>query len=72
MSLSTIMSEAGLSGYAIAGLIAFTLVFATILIRLWLQGRTGTLDADSGLPLDDGRPAASPEEPTASRDKERT
>lgn len=72
MSLSTIMSAAGLSGYAIAGLVVFTLVFASILIRLWLQGKKGELDDMDRLPLDDGRPAAAPQPSTASSDKERS
>jgi hypothetical protein len=57
--LSAIMSHAGLSAWAIAGLIVFSLVFFSILLRLWLQGRRGELKGRERLPLEDGRLAGS-------------
>lgn len=58
MSLSTIMSHAGLSGYAIVGMIFFLLVFTSLMIRLWLQSRAGGLEEVGRLPLEEARPAA--------------
>ena len=57
MSLTTIMSHTGLAGYAIAGMVVFMAVFASILLRLWLQSRNGRLEEAGRMPLDDGRPA---------------
>lgn len=57
MSLTTIMSHTGLAGYAIAGMVVFMAVFASILLRLWLQSRNGHLEEAGRMPLDDGRPA---------------
>jgi hypothetical protein len=58
MSLSTIMGHAGLSGYAIAAMLVFLAVFASILVRLWLQSRAGGLEEAGRMPLEDGQPVA--------------
>lgn len=55
MRLSTIMSHAGLSGYAIVAMVLFIAVFLTVGIRLWMQHRRGDLNGKSAMPLDDGR-----------------
>jgi len=67
MGLSTIMGLAGLSGYAIAGMLLFLAVFASLMVRLWLQARKGGLEEVGRLPLEEGRPvdAAAPPVPRA-------
>jgi hypothetical protein len=60
MSLTTIMSHAGLSGYAIAGMLIFLAVFISLMVRLWLQARKGGLEEVGRLPLEEGRPVAAP------------
>jgi hypothetical protein len=54
MSLSTIMSHAGLSGYAIAGMVIFLAVFLGLSIRYWLMYTRGEMKGKSAMPLDDG------------------
>ncbi|MFA7330042.1 MAG: hypothetical protein WC326_03105 [Candidatus Delongbacteria bacterium] len=78
MSLSTIMSHAGYSGYAIIGMIFFLLVFASLMIRLWLQSRAGGLEEVGRLPLEEARPEAAsgtipaqPAQPAAGKLEER-
>jgi hypothetical protein len=79
MSLTTIMSHAGLSGYAIIGMILFLLVFVSLMIRLWLQSRAGGLEEVGRLPLEEalpvgagpGGPSAHPAEAPAGNPEER-
>ena len=61
MSLSDIMSRAGLEHWATAALILFVAAFAGIVVYLVLRGRKAWEHA-RGLPLDDGRPLPDTEE----------
>lgn len=54
MSLTDLMSNSGLSGYAEAALVLFLLAFLVIAVRIFLPGRRAEMDAASRLPLDDG------------------
>jgi cbb3-type cytochrome oxidase subunit 3 len=56
--LSDVVGRSGLAGYAIAALIVFMLVFATIVARTFWPGRKAELDRQSRLPLEDEGPAA--------------
>ncbi len=71
MSLSTIMGNAGLSGYAIVAMILFLAVFASLMVRLWRQSRTGRLEEAGAMPLDDGRPAQGADASAAHREETR-
>jgi hypothetical protein len=71
LSLSTIMGNAGLSGYAIVAMILFLAVFTSLMIRLWRQSRTGRLEEAGAMPLDDGRPAQGAEPSAAHREETR-
>ncbi len=53
MSLSDVMSHAGLAFYAEVGLILFGLAFAAILVRTFWPGRRREMDEAARLPLDD-------------------
>lgn len=55
MSLSDIMSSAGLALYAEVALVLFLLVFIVVVVRLLLPSRRRELDEASRLPLDDDR-----------------
>ncbi|MDP2359571.1 MAG: cbb3-type cytochrome c oxidase subunit 3 [bacterium] len=69
MGLSAIMGHAGLSGYAIVAMLLFIAVFASLMVRLWRQGRSGRLEEAGRLPLDDGR-LATLVDPSTRRRKE--
>lgn len=56
MSLSDIMGHAGLSGYAVAGLILFLIAFAAVAVRTFWPGRRHEMDDAARLPLDDDLP----------------
>lgn len=56
MSLSDIMGNAGLAGYAEVALVVFLLVFIAVVVRLLQPSRRQDLDEASRLPLDDERP----------------
>ena len=53
MSLSDIMSNAGLAFYAEVALVLFLLVFIVVVARLLLPSRRRELDEASRLPFDD-------------------
>jgi cbb3-type cytochrome oxidase subunit 3 len=53
MSLTDVMSHAGLSHYAVAALVLFLLAFAAILWRTFAPGRRAEMDHDRLLPFDD-------------------
>jgi cbb3-type cytochrome oxidase subunit 3 len=53
MSLTDIMSGAGLSGYAVTAMILFIAAFLAVAVRIWWPGRRHEMDAASRLPLDD-------------------
>ena len=55
MTLTDVMSGAGLSGYAEAGLVLFFLAFAVLVFRTFAPGRRREMDRAARLPLDDGR-----------------
>jgi hypothetical protein len=58
MRLSDIMSEAGLSGFAMVGQIMFVIAFSLIVFRLVKQHRRGELDGQENMPLEDGQSAS--------------
>ena len=60
MSLTDIMSGAGLSWYAEVGLVLFFAVFVGITWRTFMPSRKRTLDRLAQLPLDDGTPSSPP------------
>ena len=60
MSLSDIMSSAGLAFYAEVALVLFLLVFVVVLVRLLLPSHRLQLDEASRLPLDDDQPTTRP------------
>ena len=66
MSLTEIMSNAGLSRYAEAGLLLFFLAFLLILWRIFRPGQRRSLEQQAMLPLDDD-PSAPPREPRPPR-----
>ena len=53
MSLTDIMSNAGLAGYAVAAMVLFIMAFLVVVVRIWWPGRRREMDAASRLPLDD-------------------
>lgn len=57
MRLSDIMSHAGLSGYAIVGLILFMLAFLTIAWNVFRGSRRAEFERARLLPLEDERNA---------------
>jgi hypothetical protein len=59
MRLSDIMGQADLSGYAIIGLILFTLAFLLLALRLYRQHKSGELMDRDRMPLEDGELAPS-------------
>lgn len=54
MSLSAIMGQAGLAGWAVAAMALFLAVFIALLLRLWHSSRRGGLEGAARLPLEDG------------------
>ncbi len=58
MSLTDIMSAAGLSGWTEAALLICFATFVAILIYLFVVRRNRPYDHEAGLPLDDGIPEA--------------
>lgn len=56
MSLSDIMSNAGLAFYAEVALVLFLLVFVAVVVRLLLPSRRRELDETSRLPLHEEEP----------------
>jgi len=61
VSLSDIMSQAGLSGWAEVALIVFFAAFVGIVLYLFLR-RRATWEHTRRLPLDDGEPAGDRED----------
>ncbi|HEX6942869.1 MAG TPA: cbb3-type cytochrome c oxidase subunit 3 [Gemmatimonadaceae bacterium] len=57
MSLTEIMSNAGLSRYAEVALLLFVFAFAVILLRIFRPGQRNRLEQQARLPLDDDAPA---------------
>ncbi len=53
MSLTEIMSGAGLSRYAEVGLVLFFIAFVIILWRIYLPSRKAKWERDARLPLND-------------------
>ena len=53
MSLTEIMSAAGLSGYAEVGLVLFLIAFLIIVWRIFLPSKKRSWDRDARLPFDD-------------------
>ena len=53
MSLTDIMSSAGLAFYAEVALVLFLVVFLVVVVRLFLPSRRREMDEASRLPLDD-------------------
>lgn len=61
MSLTEIMSAAGLSGYAEVALVLFFLAFLIIVWRIFMPSRKREFDRAASLPLDeDHRPSRRP------------
>jgi len=58
MSLSDIMSAAGLSSWTEAALVICFATFVAILIHLFVVRKNRPYDHEAGLPLDDGMPGA--------------
>ncbi len=58
MSLADVMGHAGLSAYAVAGLVLFLAAFVAIVVRTFWPGRGRELDHAARLPLDDDHPDA--------------
>jgi cbb3-type cytochrome oxidase subunit 3 len=54
MTLTDVMSGAGLAGYAVAAMILFMLVFVGVVVWTFWPGRRREMEAASRLPLDDG------------------
>jgi hypothetical protein len=57
MKLSDVVAHAGLSLYAELALVLFLIVFAAVLIRLYLPGQSAELEAQRMLPLEPETPA---------------
>jgi cbb3-type cytochrome oxidase subunit 3 len=55
MSLTDLMSGAGLSRYAEFALVLFILAFVVIVLRIFAPGRRQEMDRAAQLPLDDGQ-----------------
>ena len=55
MTLTDLMSGAGLSAYAEVALVLFLLAFAVIVFRIFAPGRRQEMDRAARLPLDDGQ-----------------
>lgn len=53
MSLTELMSNAGLSRYAEVALVLFLFAFLLILVRLFRPSQRDTLERQARLPLDD-------------------
>ena len=53
MSLSDLMSHAGLAGFAEVAMALFMAAFVVIAVRLFWPGRRRELDSASRLPLED-------------------
>jgi cbb3-type cytochrome oxidase subunit 3 len=53
MSLTDLMSGAGLSRYAEVALVLFLVAFVAAAVRLWTPGQRKALDEAARLPLED-------------------
>lgn len=56
MSLTEIMSQAGLHAYAEAALVIFLVVFAAVVVRVFVARRASHYEHLRRLPLDDDQP----------------
>lgn len=56
MSLTDLMSGAGLAGYAEVALVLFVLAFALIVLLVFAPGRRREMDRAAQLPLEDAQP----------------
>jgi hypothetical protein len=65
MSLTDLMSGAGLASYAQVALVLFLAAFLANAVRLWAPGRRAELDAAGRLPLDDPNDRLLPAPPRA-------
>jgi cbb3-type cytochrome oxidase subunit 3 len=63
MSLTEIMSNAGLSRYAEIALLLFFFAFIVIVWRIFRPSRKKWLEQQSRLPLDDDKPTNPPSHP---------
>lgn len=54
MTLTDVMSNSGLAGYAVVAMILFMAVFVAIVLRIFAPWRKREMDEASRLPLDDG------------------
>ncbi len=54
MTLTDVMSNSGLAGYAVVAMILFMTVFVAIVLRIFAPWRKREMDEASRLPLDDG------------------
>jgi hypothetical protein len=70
MSLSDIMSAAGLTGWAVAGLVLCLLAFSAVAVWTVLRPRS-EMEACARSALDDGAVAAAPVAPGGDVDRER-
>ena len=67
MSLTDVMSHAGLSGYAEVALVLFLIAFVVIVARTFAPGRRADHDRAARLPLDDGARLTGASDEPASR-----
>jgi cbb3-type cytochrome oxidase subunit 3 len=56
MSLTDIMSAAGLDGYAEVGLVLFLIAFLVIVVRVFQPSRKRSWERAARLPFDDDHP----------------
>jgi cbb3-type cytochrome oxidase subunit 3 len=56
MSLTDIMSAAGLSSYAVVALLLFIVAFLIIVLRVFLPSKKRGWERAARMPLDDERP----------------
>jgi cbb3-type cytochrome oxidase subunit 3 len=61
MSLTEIMSAAGLSRYAEVALVLFIIAFVLVVARIMLPGQRRTWERAARLPLDDDHPSSPPQ-----------
>jgi cbb3-type cytochrome oxidase subunit 3 len=54
VTLTDVMSNSGLAGYAVVAMILFMTVFVAIVLRIFAPWRKREMDEASRLPLDDG------------------
>jgi cbb3-type cytochrome oxidase subunit 3 len=54
VTLTDVMSNSGLAGYAVVAMILFMAVFVAIVLRIFAPWRKREMDEASRLPLDDG------------------